>query len=182
MPQSEERSGDIRAAAEGPGGARAHAGKPVEAGAADQMEENGLRLVIQCMTDRDAGAAAGNRLLAKEGVTKAASGVLERVVIAAGASPHVGGAGDEGDAECSGDFGQEAGIVLSLTAGAEHVIEMGSGEANIEVCAEAGEDDEKRGRVGAARYPHEDMLTGPKDRFLANMTQDAAFKGRGEAR
>ena len=60
---AEERASKVGTGAEGPGGARAHTGEAVEAGAADEMKENGLRLVVQCMADGDGGGAGGKSLL-----------------------------------------------------------------------------------------------------------------------
>jgi hypothetical protein len=103
------------------------------------------------------------------------------VVIAAGACPHIGCAGDEGDTECVGDFFHEAGIVAGFSARAQHVVEVGDGEVDLKLRAKPGEDNEKGGRVGSAGDANEDMLAGGENPRPADMGQYAPLQGGSEA-
>jgi len=97
------------------------------------------------------------------------------VVIAAGACPHIGCAGDEGDTECASDFFHEAGIVPGFSAGAQHMVEVGDREVDLKLGAKPGEDREKGGRVGSTGDANEDMLAGCEDPALADLVQYAAL-------
>jgi len=82
------------------------------------------------------------------------------VVIAAGARPHVGRTHEKRDIEPGDDCFYEAPIVCGFPTGAEHVVEVGGGQVDIELGAKPGEDNEKSGGVGAAGDPDESVLAG----------------------
>jgi len=173
--ESEERAGQVRAGAEGPGSPRPHPGQAVKAAATDEMKEHGLRLVVHGVADGNAGRASGQSVFAEKRVAETARRILEGMMIPPGACPHIAGAGDEGDAECGGDRRHEAGIVLGFSAGSEHVVEVGNGEVDLEFGSKPLEDNEQGSRVGAAGDADEDMLAGREDSAFADVVQYAAF-------
>jgi len=133
--QMEERTGEIRALAERPRGARAHAGKPVEAAPADKVEENRLGLVIEGVTGEDAGSAGECGLFGEEVVAETAGGVFEGLVITVSAASDIADTVNERDVQLRGERTNEIEVSGGFVSAAEHVVEVGDGEIESELGA-----------------------------------------------
>lgn len=118
-PWAEDLEGDAVDLAEGAG---AHAAKAGGA-AAEEIEEEGLDLIVGVMGEEEdaaAGLACGG---GEEGVTGVAGGCLNGELESAGEGGNIGAAGDDGEAQPAGEGLDETGIGGSGRA-AEAMIEV----------------------------------------------------------
>ena len=159
---------------EGPGGAGADAGKPGEAGAAGETEEDGLRLVIGGVAEGDGIGSGRHGGFAQGGV----AGVAERFF---GAGAGAGFEDEEGDVQGGAECGDEGGIGMALRGGTEAVVDVGDGEGDLEgiagARAQTGEEEEEGGGIGAAGDGDECVADVMEEGAIMDGGEDAAFQG-----
>ena len=135
-----------------------HAGQPVEPGAAQEVEQHGLGLVVGCVAGQDVGRQRG---------VAGGPGAGLQVRPRRDLDPH----GAEGRAEALGRVRHDVGLIVA--AGAQPVVDVDRRHSR----ARGDGQDQQRQRVGAARHRAGDLGAGGREPAAGQERVD----GRGRA-
>jgi len=130
-----------------------------ESGAAKNVGENSLGLIVRGVRGGDGGEMLFFGDLREPGVAGAASGVFEVSLCSGGELRDVCAMSLEIESEMSGEFGDEL-FVGVRGAAAEFVIEVQDAENDAEVGADFCEQEEERYGIGAAGDGYSDAIAG----------------------
>jgi hypothetical protein len=124
------------------------------------VEEDGLGLIVQGVAEGDGRSTEGGGLFAEEAVAETAGGIFNGEVIFAGIRADVAARVHERKVQRRRDRADVAEVCGGFGSRAELVVEVGDTQFYAEFRTEAGEQDEERGGVGAARDSDDDFLAG----------------------
>jgi len=119
-----------------------------EAGASQDVSENGFSLIVGGVGYGDSGGVPCGDELIEEGVTRSAPSVFEIGFVAFSICGDIGAPSVEGEGMFRGEGGDEF-LVGVGSAAAELMIEVGDGEDDAELRAEFQQQVEERDGVGA---------------------------------
>jgi hypothetical protein len=106
--------------------------------------------------------------------------LLDRFPPLTGAGGHVAGPSHEGEPQVDSEVAHGCLVVVGLLARAQHVVEVGHRQLDVQLLRQAGEDEEERYGVLSAGYRDEDTLAGEEDTSVADEAQDAPLQAPGE--
>jgi hypothetical protein len=150
-----------------------NAGEAGESGAAEDVGENGLGLIIGGMSDGDVHGVAIGDELTEEGVAGSAGSVFEIGFVALRLDSNVRVGDAEGQFVFGGELGHEVFVCVGGTA-AELMVEVCDAEDDAELCAKFEEQVQESNGIGAAGDGYGDAVARVNEMLGAHVLQQTS--------